>query len=399
MDLRFHQSAFLLGAVLYPTWHFIFKWLMPGSVDSLAGRAIVTAIFLGGFGLTFLRPTPRRLNQYLLASLTAMGLHFAWLLHVNHHHVNYIIGSCVLLTAVNAIFGSWRQMAYFNLVFLVAVALSFRHSTSEISPIVLVGGLATIALCQIVLAFFRSQMARKLRSSASLSSIGEMAGGIVHEINNPLSVILYRAQQLDTLLSKEDPQVTPHTLKMVKSIETTARRIDRIVKGMRTMARDASQDPFISVTVAQLADDTLSICSDRFKINEVQLIIEGERAATVEGRPTQLCQVLLNLLNNAIDALENAPTKQVRLSISRERGEVVLRVSDTGPGIPASVRRKMFRPFFTTKHVGKGTGLGLSISKRIVEEHGGTLVLEPTLETCFTIRLPEPREKALALAA
>ena len=111
----------------------------------------------------------------------------------------------------------------------------------------------------------------------------------------------------------------------------------------------------------------------------------------MDCRPTQISQVLLNLLNNAYDAVIGQPEKRIELHIDDSDDELVLGVSDSGPGIPAEICQKILEPFFTTKPVGQGTGLGLSISKGLVESHGGSIEFESKIGvgTHFSVRLPK----------
>ncbi|MEK6579858.1 MAG: HAMP domain-containing sensor histidine kinase, partial [Bdellovibrionota bacterium] len=110
----------------------------------------------------------------------------------------------------------------------------------------------------------------------------------------------------------------------------------------------------------------------------------------IQGRQTQLSQVLLNLFNNAYDAVQTLTDKWIKIKVADTDQWVEIWVTDSGPGISSEVVSKMFQPFFTTKGVGKGTGLGLSISKKIIETHGGTLNVEmESPNTCFRITLPK----------
>jgi signal transduction histidine kinase len=123
----------------------------------------------------------------------------------------------------------------------------------------------------------------------------------------------------------------------------------------------------------------------------VNLIVSSiDPALSISCREVQIAQVLLNLLENAFDAvMEQQGEKWIRIEVAVQAGSVVLSVIDSGPGIPPELKTRIMEPFFTTKEVGKGTGLGLSLSRAIVEEHGGKLELtEEAGHTCFSFRLP-----------
>lgn len=231
----------------------------------------------------------------------------------------------------------------------------------------------------------------KMIAASKMSALGEMSGGIAHEINNPLAIIHGRASQLRKLadagrLSLEE------VAKSAERIEATALRISRIVKSLRAFAREADQDPLQPACIKDIVDDTIELCRERLHNVGIHLIIDPILTdLLIFCRPVQICQVLLNLISNAQDAVEQATERWIRVSADRGIGFVELSVTDSGPGIPVPIREKILQPFFTTKEVGKGTGLGLSVSKGIIESHRGELILDSDCgNTRFVIRLPQP---------
>ena len=235
----------------------------------------------------------------------------------------------------------------------------------------------------------------KMIAAAKMATLGEMAGGIAHEINNPLAVIqgyLARIQKVQSLYG--GVEAVEHTDDAIKSIDETILRITRIVNGLRAFARDSTGDPFEPVEIHRLVQDTLALSAERFRNKGVVLEIEPlPRGLSVECRSSQISQVLMNLLNNAMDAVLGVPqrsARRVRIGAVDGGTMVDVVVSDSGPGIPDELREKVMQPFFTTKPVGEGTGLGLSISKGIVESHHGTLDFTSSPgATAFRIRLPK----------
>lgn len=236
----------------------------------------------------------------------------------------------------------------------------------------------------------------KLIASSKMSALGEMAGGIAHEINNPLAVILMLSSQLSEWVESGDP-VDPEYLKQtLRSIGNTSQRIAKIVEGLRAFSRDGTNDPFQLTTLNTIIQDTLNLCHERFKGKAVALSVNAVADdLAIECKPTQISQILLNLLNNAFDAVQALPEKWVRVETVDQPEWIEIHVVDSGSGVPAETRGKIFNPFFTTKGVGKGTGLGLSISKGIVESHQGSLVLDDRSEnTRFKVILPKKRREA-----
>ncbi len=240
-------------------------------------------------------------------------------------------------------------------------------------------------------------------ASAKMSALGEMAGGIAHEINNPLAVIQSLSEQMVEILSPGTAggsgarAIDRETLsQMATMVHGTSERIARIVTGLRSFSRDGSRDSFEPVRIRSVIDESLGLCSEKFRSRGVRVTVRDfPSELTLEGRGTQISQVLLNLLNNAFDAVEPLPGKQIWIEVGDLGEEVEIRVRDGGGGIPEDLRRRIFQPFFTTKEIGRGTGLGLSISLGIAQAHGGTLTLDERSEnTCFVLRLPKTTERS-----
>lgn len=236
----------------------------------------------------------------------------------------------------------------------------------------------------------------KAEYSSRLATLGEMAGGIAHEINNPLAVIMGNATQIIRYLEPENAKLDLAKEKSQKIIQTCI-RISKIIQGLRHFSRQGDQDPFVPTSLTQVVHDTLELCRERFYRGGVNIMAESmPDNIEVPARAVQLSQVLLNLLNNAFDAINNSSeseNKFVQLNFKKTSDYFSIYVVDSGPGIPAATAARIFEPFFTTKEVGKGTGLGLSISKGIIEEHQGELILHSDRPmTTFEIRLPFHRQ-------
>lgn len=227
-----------------------------------------------------------------------------------------------------------------------------------------------------------------LVASAKLSSLGEMAGGIAHEINNPLSVIIGKVSQLKRIT----PTATPEKLnEEMNVIDTTAKRIAAIIKGLKSFSRNAEKDEKQNILVTAMMHDLFEISKERFKFHQINLefIQKIDRPIYVNCRTAQLLQVLVNLLNNAFDAVENLDEKWVHLELDAKGNRCIISITDSGHGIDPRIVEKIMTPFFTTKPVDKGTGLGLSISKAIIEDHDGSLYYDSSSpNTRFVIELP-----------
>jgi PAS domain S-box-containing protein len=248
----------------------------------------------------------------------------------------------------------------------------------------------------------RKEMEAQIEATARLSALGMMAGGVAHEINNPLAIIHASGADLLRRVKAEGTVPLEIVVRNSERIVQTANRIAKIVKSMRHLAREGSQDKMHPTPACKILDETLEVCKERFKNHGVNLLLTNiDPTLLVSCREVQIEQVLLNLLQNAFDAVtEYEGEKWVRLAAVVRDDAVEFSVTDSGPGIPAQLKTKIMEPFFSTKDVGKGTGLGLSLSRRIVEDHGGKLELtEVDGHPCFSFSLPLSRNLPRSAAA
>ncbi|MES2855733.1 MAG: ATP-binding protein, partial [Bdellovibrionota bacterium] len=225
--------------------------------------------------------------------------------------------------------------------------------------------------------------------NSRLAALGEMASGIAHEINNPLAIIAAHSNILLMKIEK-DGKVEPEKLVVsLKKIEEVSFRIARIIKGLRNFARLSEGEPDEIKPIDAIVGDTLEICRERFKNNEIDLIVAVEPGLSIKCQSVQISQVLLNLLNNAFDAAVVTSNPWVKIEAFRSGVKVKIAIVDSGLGIPENIVDRIAEPFFTTKPVGQGTGLGLSISKGIVEQHGGTFSVDRSAtNTRIVVELP-----------
>lgn len=218
------------------------------------------------------------------------------------------------------------------------------------------------------------QIQASLLAQSKMAALGEMAAGIAHEINNPLSIVRGRA-----LLIKEK-STDKKIYEDLDLIEQNCIRIEKIVRSLKSVSRNSSNDPFEKVDVLSLIEEAFVIAKERFRVKNLKLdfvvddkISEFDRTL---ARPAEIVQVLVNLLNNSFDATHDQPQGWTRVGIIIEDGNFLIEVVDSGPKIPPDVAGRMMEPFFTTKSSGKGTGLGLSVSKQFIENHQSKLIYD-----------------------
>jgi two-component system C4-dicarboxylate transport sensor histidine kinase DctB len=222
-----------------------------------------------------------------------------------------------------------------------------------------------------------------------LATLGELATGVAHELNNPLNNVgLFVGNAIDQIEAglARDAELLEALGRAAEQVE----KATQIISHLRTFGR-AAPARFEPVDVDDVLERALSLMEEQLRLRQIEVVLDLDPVpAVVDGNAIQLEQVFLNLLTNARDALAEAPRKQIGLVLRCEDGRVVLVFRDTGPGIPAEVEGRIFDPFFTTKEVGSGTGLGLSIAYGIVRDHGGTISLasEPGEGAAFRVELP-----------
>lgn len=224
--------------------------------------------------------------------------------------------------------------------------------------------------------------------SSKMASLGEMSGGIAHEINNPLAIIQSLAGQLVASFDKAHA-ADELGRSIASAIESATKRIARIVQGLKSFSRQADGDPVRKVSLEEVVSNTLDLCAEKFRAQGIEIRVRLPPAVSLFCRDVQLSQVLLNLLNNAYDAMQDAPEKWVELEAWERSGTISIAITDSGRGIAPETADKIMQPFFTTKRVGFGTGLGLSIAQGIIESHRGKLYYDSTHpRTRFVTELP-----------
>lgn len=239
----------------------------------------------------------------------------------------------------------------------------------------------------------RRKAEQTLRRASKMKALGEMAGGIAHEIKNPLTSIMGNLADLEMIL--EEGEIDRESAKEdIEAMKRIVYHVDNIVSGLRSMSRDTTNDPAEPVQIMEIIDQTLNLCRERFKDKGIEVTISG-LDATVQCRRAQISQVLMNLLGNSFDAIQESagqgnPKKWIRIEVIDSDTMSGFSVVDSGPEITLKIREQIFAPLFTTKSAQKGTGLGLSISKSIAASHDGSLeLLSGTTHTTFRLLIPK----------
>lgn len=237
----------------------------------------------------------------------------------------------------------------------------------------------------------RDEAEAKASQAAKLASVGELAGGLAHEINNPLNNI----RSLATLVERDLPAEAPERVhRDLGTLRQECEQCSRIIQGLLNFGRQMEPE-FRPVDVGELVDGTLELLERKARSGGIWLYRSGSVTEPVRvlADPNQLQQVLVNTILNALQASEEG--QEVTVALEERDGRLRIRVTDHGSGIPPEDHQRIFDPFFSTKPEGKGSGLGLSVSYGIVQRHGGDIQIHssPDRGTVVVIELPVAEDR------
>lgn len=225
-----------------------------------------------------------------------------------------------------------------------------------------------------------------LIQSAKLATIGQVTAGLAHEVNNPLNNISLTAEVLLENLPEDE---ATDTRQMVGDILAQTERAREVVQNLLVFIRMSKTTEPVILELGQITEDSIGLLKNQLRLSQIQVETAfSPEPVNSRGFPSQIEQVLVNIMLNAIQAMEAGGTLKINVQAVPEQHVGIIEVSDTGSGISAADRKRIFDPFFTTKN--DGTGLGLSVSYSIIEKHDGTITLEsePGKGTTFRISLP-----------
>ena len=243
----------------------------------------------------------------------------------------------------------------------------------------------------------KEMITEQVVETGKLASVGELAAGIAHEINNPVAIMVEEAGWIEDLLEEEefkDGENLSEFQRALQQIRTQGKRCKEITHKLLSFARK-TDSRIQDVQLNDLVEELIALSAQRAKFANVDINVNlQENLPILHVSQTELQQVLLNLINNALDAMEKTGGA-LNVSSGLAGDYIVVEVADNGPGIPEANLLRIFDPFFTTKPVGKGTGLGLSICYGIIKKMGGDIEVRSTVGvgTTFTVKIPGPKDE------
>jgi two-component system NtrC family sensor kinase len=389
------------------------RWILRATVDFDAFNLIVKSIRIGATGFAFIlnRKGELQTDSHFVSALpTEVYLDFLKTgkraeLDVSLERRTDASGERILCFMAPLKDGEWvlgyQQKA--------ADAYSVLHNARRIALAIFALGVMGIVLAAVYLS---NRMIKRIRLSdaqkammnqqvieaGKLASVGELAAGIAHEINNPMAIMVEEAGWMEDLLDdgEMDGNSGIHEFRRsLSQIRTQGARCKQITHKLLSFARKTDPTP-IKIHINEVVEEVVALCRQRARFDNVKILTHlTEDLPQVEVAPSELQQVLLNLINNSMDAM-NSKGGTLDVTTRTEDSSVVLDVSDDGPGIPEAILARIFDPFFTTKPVGQGTGLGLSICYGIVKKMGGDISVRSAVGvgTVFHVKIPVSPESS-----
>ncbi|MGC9065248.1 MAG: ATP-binding protein [Candidatus Ratteibacteria bacterium] len=231
-----------------------------------------------------------------------------------------------------------------------------------------------------------TNLEQKIHELEKFAMLGELSAEILHEINNPLTIILGYVQILMQEMAAQNSATTEEAWQYLKVVENEVKKCQTIAKSFLNASKHSFKRTVVNVN--KIIENMICFLRDNPLTKHVNFVCDFEPdISLVLASPEQMQQVFTNLFINAMEAMDGNGT--IRIETKNQSGKVIVKISDSGKGVPQELLEKIFQPFFTTKSI-KGTGIGLSISKKIIEAHGGQIYAEsqPEKGTTFTLCFP-----------
>lgn len=252
----------------------------------------------------------------------------------------------------------------------------------------------SMATFQDITRSLRKEKAVKTINASKLEALGVLAANIAHEMNNPLGVIKTSVSAVKCMLKENEPAEL--LLRQLNVIDSTASRISEMANALNNLSRNTKDEMLSESSVRDIIKDVSSLLHSSLTSKNILFVLEDTDGSMEERLycfRIQLSQVLINVIRNAVDAVEEQNERIIRLTLRKDKTSFYFQISDSGPGVPGHVKKHLFEPFFTTKPFGKGTGIGLSISREIMKKHKGEIYLDQKEgPSCFVVKIPRAKE-------
>lgn len=391
---RVYIAFILIASIIYLSWGVLTpRYFVPvGAHDGLLLRSFGTVVPVIGLILYWLfgdRARPRTLCELTFFNFLC---NYSYILHINHYHQIYVIGSFIIQTGANSIIDRERPLILYNLLNLLLALFIFIDPAHEVNPYFYLTAVGTIAIVMCVVNILRIGAQRHMLALEERLALEEnkriIFEGLAHEINNPLTILQSFKERIQKIASKESHEDLEETLEFIikDKSDSLGLAVDRIKNVISDLHKTACGNLIINkeeIDVAAVTKELISSYAyydDNDEEEKKQFDLHIETPLTLYYDRSSLLRILHEVLRNARDF---ARTK-VSVTIYSNR----ILIANDGPAIPKDLEAKIFEPFFTTKDIGRGKGLGLSLAKGLSIQHSSTITLEKNQDhnVCFEIR-------------
>ena len=383
------------------------RWILRSTIDFVAFNTLVANIRVGRTGFAYIvnRKGEFQTQPLMDAAKCSSGFQDFLAAAKTSGQKMTMIKKCDETGKESLFVADFLKNGDWLLVYQQDAADAFADLKRAVRTTILINVLGGLAILTMAL-FLSKRVVRQIASAdqekqvvdeqivetGKLASIGELAAGIAHEINNPVAIMVEEAGWIGDLLEEEEFKESENLdefKRALSQINTQGKRCKEITSKLLTFARK-TDSRITEVYINELLQEMVSLSSQRAKYGNVSISTDFEEGIPPIRVPqSELQQVFLNLINNSLDAMEKRGGV-LSMKTRRHEGEIIVEVTDNGPGIPKANLSRIFDPFFTTKPVGKGTGLGLSICYGIINKMGGEIEVQSVVdvETTFRVRIP-----------
>lgn len=388
------------------------KWILRATIDFVAFNNLVENIHIGETGFAFILNKEGKFQTKPLLDIVPNSKPYTEFLHDREKFKDRVriierddaSGIKIIYVAAVLKHGDWL------LVYQQSASDAFSELYRTVKwtlVLILLGALGIVTMAFVLSKKMVNRIAQadkekemmneQVVETGKLASVGELAAGIAHEINNPVAIMVEEAGWIGDLLEEEEFKEGENLSEFTRALEqirTQGKRCKEITHKLLSFARK-TDSRIQEVQLNDLIEELITISAQRAKYSNVTISANLKSdLPTIRASQTELQQVLLNLINNALDAMEKTGGT-LDISSQLDGDYIITEVADNGPGIPAANLARIFDPFFTTKPVGKGTGLGLSICYGIIKKMGGSIDVRSTIDkgTTFRVKIPIPENK------
>ena len=384
-------------------------WIFRATIDFMAFNNLVENVRIGKTGFAFIVNRKGKCQTKPCIDIIPSKANYMNLLKNGNRDINkiYIVeakddfGKKNIYTSAFLKNGNWMLICQQN----KSDAYSDLYRAKKIAALIfLLGGVGIITMAILLSRRMvihiaqadreKDMMNQQVIETGKLATVGELAAGIAHEINNPVAIMVEEAGWMEDLLEDEEVKENLEEFqRALKQINTQGKRCKEITHKLLSFARKT--DSRIQVVLMNdLIKDAIGLAEQSAKYSKITIHTHlEENIPFIQASQTEIQQVFLNLINNAVDAMDNKGGGTINITSRLDEDAIVVDFADNGPGIHRNNLARIFDPFFTTKPVGKGTGLGLSICYGIIKKMGGEIQVKSVVDegTTFSIRIPIPK--------